>query len=168
MAAWVTKLGAFREPDAEAIADVVARHEAPFSRPHGNTNALREALYEIMWNDVGIARTASGLARADSSLAGLQEELGRTGVACDTRAFNLSWHDWLNLRSLIAVSRAIVIAAVARQDSRGAHFREDFPDTGDLPSSSYTLVHQAGEKLTLTTQRVLFTRIQPGESLLTQ
>ncbi len=168
MAAWVSKQGAFREPDAEAIADVVARHEAPFSRPHGNTNVLREALYEIMWNDVGIARTASGLARADSSLVGLRDELDRTGVADDTRAFNLSWHDWLNLRSLIAVSRTIVIAAVARQDSRGAHFREDFPDAGDLPSSSYTLVHQAGEKLSLTTERVQFTRIQPGESLLTQ
>ncbi len=168
MAAWVVKHGALREPDAAAIADVVARHEAPFSRPHGNTNVLREALYEIMWNDVGIARTASGLARADSSLVGLQEELDRTGVAGDTRAFNLSWHDWLNLRSLIAVSRSIVMAAIAREDSRGAHFREDFPDTGDLPTSSYTLVRQAGETLTLTTERVLFTRIQPGESLLTQ
>ncbi len=168
MAAWVTKQGAFREPDVEAINDVVARHEAPFSRPHGNTNGLREALYEIMWNDVGIARTAAGLARADSSLAGLQEELNRTGVADDTRAFNLSWHDWLNLRSLISVSRSIVIAAIAREDSRGAHFREDFPDTGDLPSSTYTIVRQSGEKLALTTERVLFTRIQPGESLLTQ
>ena len=113
MAAWVLKSGAWREPDAEAIAEAVASHNAPFSRPHGNTNALREALYAVMWDDVGIARTATGLARADSVLAGLQDELHRTGVADDTQAFNLSWHDWLNLRSLIAVSRSIVIAAVA-------------------------------------------------------
>ena len=121
-----------------------------------------------MWNDVGIARTAAGLARADAVLAGLQEELLRTGVADDTHAFNLSWHDWLNLRSLIAVSRSIVIAAIAREDSRGAHFREDFPDTGDLPSSRYTLVRQVSDRLTLNTERVVFTRVQPGESLLTQ
>jgi len=168
MAAWVLKSGAWREPDAEVMAEVVARHNAPFARPHGNTNALREALFEVMWDDVGIARTATGLARADSVLAGLQDELLRTGVADDTHAFNLSWHDWLNLRSLIAVSRSIVIAAIAREDSRGAHFREDFPDTGDLSSSSYTVVRQVSDRLTLDTQRVVFTRVQPGESLLTQ
>lgn len=168
MAAWVLKSGAWREPDAEAIAEAVASHNAPFSRPHGNTNALREALYAVMWDDVGIARTATGLARADSVLAGLQDELHRTGVADDTQAFNLSWHDWLNLRSLIAVSRSIVIAAVAREDSRGAHFREDFPDAGDLPSSRYTVVRQISDRLTLHTQPVVFTRVKPGDSLLTQ
>ena len=168
MAAWVLKSGAWREPDAEAIAEAVASHSAPFSRPHGNTNALREALYAVMWDDVGIARTATGLARADSVLAGLQDELHRTGVADDTQAFNLSWHDWLNLRSLIAVSRSIVIAAVAREDSRGAHFREDFPDAGDLPSSRYTVVRQISDRLTLHTQPVVFTRVKPGDSLLTQ
>ena len=168
MAAWVLKSGAWREPDAEAIAEVVASHDAPFARPHGNTNSLREALYDVMWDDVGIARTATGLARADSVLAGLQDELLRTGVADDTHAFNLSWHDWLNLRSLIAVSRSIVIAAIAREDSRGAHFREDFPDAGDLSSSSYTVVRQVSDRLTLNTERVVFTRVQPGESLLTQ
>ena len=168
MAAWVLKSGAWREPDAEAIAEVVANHNAPFARPHGNTNVLREALYDVMWDDVGIARSAAGLARADSVLAGLQDELLRTGVADDSHAFNLSWHDWLNLRNLIAVSRSIVIAAIAREDSRGAHFREDFPDTGDLPSSSYTVVRQVSNRLTLSTGRVVFTRVQPGKSLLTQ
>ena len=48
------------------------------------------------------------------------------------RAFNLTWHDWLNLTNLVAVSRVIVRAALAREDSRGAHFRADFPEAGDL------------------------------------
>ena len=58
----------------------------------------------------------------------LETELGVAGT--DLR-YNLTWHDWMNLESLITVSRAIRAAAHARTDSRGAHFREDFPDRLD-------------------------------------
>ena len=55
-------------------------------------------------------------------------------------AFNLTWHDWLNLKNLLLVSKSIRAAAVAREDSRGAHFRSDFPDVRDLDRSRYTCV----------------------------
>ena len=55
-------------------------------------------------------------------------------------AFNLTWHDWLNLKSLLLVSKSIRFAAAAREDSRGAHFRADFPDVRDLENSRYTCV----------------------------
>ena len=56
------------------------------------------------------------------------------------RAFNLTWHDWLNLKSLVAVSRAIALAAAARRDSRGAHFRADFPGVRALEQSAFTSI----------------------------
>ncbi len=80
--------------------------------------------------------------------------------------FNLSWHDWLNLRSLIGVSRVIALAARAREDSRGAHFREDFPATGELATSSYTVVREGGGQLTLAREPVAYTRVRPGETVL--
>ena len=82
------------------------------------------------------------------------------------RAFNLSWHDWLNLGSLVEVSRAIVAAAAARRESRGAHFRADYPDTGDLAASAYTRVRRQQGRLSVETVPVRFTRVRPGESLL--
>ena len=62
------------------------------------------------------------------------------GVADGDRRYNLTWHDWLNLESLVDISRVITVSALARENSRGAHFREDFPEPGDLHASRYTRV----------------------------
>jgi fumarate reductase flavoprotein subunit len=87
-------------------------------------------------------------------------------VADGDRAFNLTWHDWLNLRSLVEVSKVIALAALRRENSRGAHFREDFPDEGDLAGSTYTVVRQSGGALDITEEPVRFTIVRPGETLL--
>ena len=82
------------------------------------------------------------------------------------RDYNLSWHDWLNLKSLIAVSRVIATAALARENSRGAHFREDFPEAGDFATSSFTVARQRGDAIEIAHERVQFTRVKPGDSLI--
>ena len=166
MAAWVRASGVWREPDEGALQRSVAAHEAPFALPAGNLEVIREALFDCMWHDVGILRTAAGLQRALQRLDELAAQLARTGVADGDRAFNLSWHDWINLRSLIAVSRVIATSALAREDSRGAHFREDHPQTGDLPGSTYIVVTQTGDELALRREPVRFTRVAPGQTIL--
>jgi fumarate reductase flavoprotein subunit len=119
-----------------------------------------------MWDEVGVIRDAAGLDRALAKLAELEAELIETGIADSGRVFNLTWHDWLNLRSLIEVSRVIALAANRRENSRGAHFRSDFPEPGDLLTSRFTLARQQSGKITITDEPVLFTRVRPGESLL--
>lgn len=166
MAAWVNRHGVLREPDEAAIRASIVMHRTPFGLPAGDIQAIREAVYDCMWNDVGILRTAQGLQRALHTLAQLDAALSEIGVGDDDPAFNLSWHDWLDLKSLIAISKVIATAALAREDSRGAHFREDFPETGDLPGSTYTVVRQNGDALELSRDPVHFTRVQPGETVL--
>ena len=159
----------WRDPDEDAIRSSIAQHEIPFGCPAGGPDgigAIREALYETMWNDVGILRTAEGLKRGMARLEEFDRELSRCGVPDGDRAFNLSWHDWLNLRNLVAVSLTIATAALAREDSRGAHFREDFPDTDDLARSTFTVVGQQDGGLTLRREPVVFSRVKPGETLL--
>ena len=89
-------------------------------------------------------------------------------MADGDRAFNLTWHDWLNLKNLIATSQVIVEAALTREDSRGAHFREDFPATGALESSDYTVARLREGRLDISREPVRFTRVKPGTSLLAQ
>jgi fumarate reductase flavoprotein subunit len=118
-----------------------------------------------MWDDVGIMRTAGGLARARTRLQQLESELHASGVPAADLRYNLTWHDWLNLENLITVSRAICEAADARTDSRGAHFREDFPATGELATSAFSRVRLEDGRFELSWKPVQFTRVQPGQSL---
>jgi fumarate reductase flavoprotein subunit len=159
MAPWVQQHGRLASP---AEFDIAA-YERPFGLPRGDLEAIREKLYETMWERVGIIRDSAGLNRALSELDSLERELDGTGIGATARAFNLSWHDWLNLRSLITVSRAIAQAALARDDSRGAHYRDDFPETSALETSAFTSIGADGR---VTMKPVAFTRVRPGQSLL--
>ena len=112
-----------RMPSTAAIA--AARH--PLTRKPGDLNRLRDTLLDLMWEDVGIIRSADSLARGLKRLDDIGAELHTTGLADTDLAFNLTWHDWLNLENLIAMSKVIASAALRRENSRGAHFRTDFP-----------------------------------------
>jgi fumarate reductase flavoprotein subunit len=119
-----------------------------------------------MWDDVGIIRDAASLNRSAGLLDELDARLDQTGVDASTLAFNLTWHDWMNLKNLLLVSQSIRFAAMAREDSRGAHYREDFPEVRDLENSSFTCVTLSDGKFSAATKPVQFTRVKPGESLL--
>jgi fumarate reductase flavoprotein subunit len=166
MARWTETNPGWRAPDEDALARSIAAHEAPFSQAAGDLGAIRDELYECMWSDVGILRTEQGLRRAIGRLDALAAQLAATGVQDGERAFNLSWHDWINLRNLISVSQVIAAAALAREDSRGAHFREDFPLPGELENSSYTVARVEHGRLTLLREPVHFDRVRPGQTIL--
>ena len=166
VAAWLRSAGAAPAPDEAAIAAAIARCEGPLARRGGDLNALRESLQTLMWDDVGIVRSRTSLGRALDALDAIEDELAATGVPGDTRAFNLAWHEWLNLDSLVAVSRVVARAALARDDSRGAHFREDFPQTGDPARSAYTRTVLSDDgAVRIEFVPVEFTRVRPGETL---
>ena len=166
MAAWVPAYGELRQPDENALAAAVAECRRPLGRAPGDIGALREELYELMWDDVGVFRDAAGLRRAEAALVALDERLERTGIAGDSLAFNVTWHDWLNLKSLILVSRAITAASLMREESRGAHFRSDFPETAPDDALTFTTVSADDGTIVCRREAVHFTRIKPGESLL--
>ena len=72
-----------------------------------------------------------------------------------------------NLSNLVAVSRVIVRAAQARENSRGAHFRADFPAPGDLDASTFTRIRSGADgELSVEAVPVVFSRVRPGASLI--
>jgi fumarate reductase flavoprotein subunit len=166
MPRWIAANPGHRAPDEERLQAEAARALHPFARKGGNLNQLRERLLDTMWDDVGVVRDRAGLDRGLATLDAIETELLETGLADDGRAFNLTWHDWLNLRSLVEVSRVIALAAGKRENSRGAHFRSDFLDPGDLATSRFTVARQTGGRLDITDAPVEFTLVKPGETLL--
>ena len=155
-----------RAADEDQMRAEMARAETPFRAQSRSINGLRDTLLDTMWEDAGIIRDAPGLTRVAAKLDQFKTELLASGVPDDNRAFNLTWHDWLNLRSLIETSQVITQAALKRENSRGAHFRTDFPEPGDLATSRYTVARQAGETLTISDAPVIFSLVKPGETLL--
>jgi fumarate reductase flavoprotein subunit len=166
MPGWIKAHGQYSEPDRAQIDAAVARCRAPLTRPAKDLNVIREKLFDLMWDDVGIVRDAASLARADGALNELDAALDAAGVEGGTLAYNLTWHDWMNLKSLVLVSQSIRFAAMAREDSRGAHFRTDFPEVRDLPNSRFTCVTWADGCFAADTRPVVFNRVKPGETLI--
>ena len=166
MPRWIAANPLRRTPDEDALDVEMTRALHPFTRRQGSLNELRERLLDTMWDDVGVMRDAAGLKRAIASLGAIEAELLDTGLADNDRAFNLSWHDWLNLRSLTETSRVIALAALKRENSRGAHFRIDFPEPGELATSTFTVARARPDGIEITEQPVEFTHVKPGESLI--
>ena len=155
-----------RDPDEERLAAEIERASRPFAKTPGKTQPLRRRLQDVMWEDVGVMRTADGMTRGLAQLDEIRTELEETGVDPSNLAFNLTWHDWLNLSSLIEVSEVIARAALARDNSRGAHYREDCPGQGDLETSYYTVARQEADDLVVERAPVAFTIVRPGETVL--
>ena len=157
---------ALRDPDKSVLEAEIARACRPFAAAPGPVHPLRQALQDAMWEDAGVTRTGAGLARVIDRIATIRAEMLGTGVDGTNRAFNLTWHDWLSLASLCDISAVIARAARARENSRGAHYREDFPDEGDLDSSYFTVAKRAGDGIKVTRERVRFTIVKPGQTIL--
>jgi fumarate reductase flavoprotein subunit len=166
MPRWIAAHPGHQAPDETVLDMELDRALQPFALKGGDLNLLRERLLDTMWDEVGVVRDRAGLERGLAALDAIEAELMVTGVAEDGRAFNLTWHDWLNLRSLTEVSRVIALAALKRENSRGAHFRSDFPEPGELATSSFTVARQTAAGLEISEQPVEFTHVKPGETLL--
>jgi len=157
---------AWAEVDTDSVESAIELSLAPFQQTSGDINGIRDRLLDLMWDEVGVLRDADGIKRAQSELASLKSELMATGLGDDNRIFNLSWHDWLNLRSLIEVSEVIAAAALSRENSRGAHYREDFPEVGSLDDSYFTIASRDRDAVHVEREQVKFTIVKPGESLI--
>ncbi len=157
---------AWMEPDDEAIAAAVQSSLRPFQHAPGDMETVRERLYGIMWEQVGIVRDRENLDAAAEALQSIANALAQTGVTGDSRAYHLGWHDWLNLENLILVSRCITAAAIARANSCGAHYRSDHTDPPSPDDLWYARVVLDQDRFCVTQQPVVFSKVRPGESML--
>lgn len=102
----------------------------PFEGGHGsgeNPYTVQAALQEMMQSHVGIVRTEDEMQQAVKDLEVLKARAARA-VVIGHREYNPGWHTAIDLRNLLTVSEAITRSALERKESRGGHFREDYPD----------------------------------------
>ena len=126
--------------EADAVTAEVLGH---FERDgKENPYAIQQDLQATMHTLVGIIRTESELEEALVKIRELKERAAHTVVE-GNRQYNPGWHLAMDLRSLLAVSEAITLAAIERKESRGAHTREDYPQT-DTEWGKYNIAVRLG------------------------
>ncbi|HEX9819143.1 MAG TPA: FAD-binding protein [Methylomirabilota bacterium] len=153
-----------RKPPSPAVAGLeptVAALTAPLGRPAAlNLYDLQRRLRDVMWERAGLVRDAAGLEEALAEIDRIEAGLDAEGVAAADPALNTAWQDWLSVRNQTLAARLIARSALARRESRGAHFRRDFPRPAPGPPISVR-VRRGGDRVVVTTAPVAFTRAAP-------
>lgn len=125
-----------------------------------NPFALREELGKVMWDRVGIVRHGDKLKQAIQEIADLKERAAKI-ASKGGRMFNLGWQQALDMRNLLTASELIARSALAREDSRGAHYREDFPEINNANWLKNIYLARADADIKMWTEPVRLERLKP-------
>ncbi len=147
-AAKFAKENEFGQIDDAAVTEAAREALEPFDRA---ANALGEGAYqvqhdlqEMMQDLVGIVRREEEMRQALDGIAKLWDRAKKVGVM-GNREFNPGWHTALDLKNLLTVSEAVALAGLERKESRGAHFREDFPEKDPEFAKVNTIISRAND-----------------------
>jgi len=118
---------------------------APFDRGSRGENPynVQQDLQDAMQSLVGIVRTESEMREALAKVQDFKQRASRVGAE-GHREYHSGWHTAIDLRNLLAVSEAITLSAIERKESRGGHFREDYPEKMTEFGAVTVMVKQAG------------------------
>jgi succinate dehydrogenase / fumarate reductase flavoprotein subunit len=137
---------------------------------------IRSALQETMDRNAQVYRTEASLKQAENDIAALKERYRRVVVQDRGRRFNTDLLEAVELGFLLDLAEVLVISARARNESRGGHFREDYPHRDDVNFMRHTMAYRvvgeatgptagvtASEAIRLDYKPVVVTRYQPME-----
>ena len=153
-------------PIASLAADEERRIEETYlrGRPGGERIAtLRDTLQRAMEDGVGVYRTAEGLQRARDTVAELRERYKHVHLDDRSRVFNTELFSALELGFVLDVAEAICHSALAREESRGAHARRDFPRRNDERFLAHSMAYKTDGAPRIEYLPVRITRWQPEE-----
>lgn len=153
------------EPDREMLSQEIDRINSVLKRSgRWRPIHLRKRLQELMWEKVGIVRNGSNLELALQQILSIRaEELPKVCPGIKGRIFNMEWMEALELENLLEAAELVTRAALFRQESRGSHYREDFPNS--RPQWLNNIVIQKNQGPQLTTAPVAATRISLEEGI---
>ena len=152
--------------DASHVRELAAKWTAPLGRaahsgPGENVFQLRKALEDLMWEKAGVVRSGADLDAAVEELQRLKSRSEHV-VISGPAASNPSWNEWLNLVNLLVNAEMVACSAALRTESRGAHYRLDYPASDPAWLKNIHLIPAGGE-MKFHVEPVQFSRIAPHE-----
>jgi len=123
---------------------------------------LRETLQEVMMDECSVFRERKGLAQALDEIRELKRRYGNVGLTHTERRLNYELEEAFELGNMMKTAEVMALSALKREESRGAHYRSDFPERNDETWLKHTLVFQTAQGLQLRYKPVTVTRFQPS------
>lgn len=153
---------AARMPDMREAGAILRRAYEPLRREAGELPFdLTRDVKDLMWTSCGVVRTREGLLHARERLAELAERADAVAVPGPRQA-NYAWQEALDLRSQVLVARLVTESALLREESRGAHYRADFPHEDNANWLRYIVLSNSGDDVITADYRpVQFTKACP-------
>jgi succinate dehydrogenase flavoprotein subunit len=144
--------------------DLVRMLEELAGRPEGErAAAVRADLQTSMDEKAGVYRTETLLKEMEDELGTLRERFGRVWVQDSSKRYNTDLLETVELGFLLDLAEALVVSARAREESRGGHYREDFPARDDKKWLKHTLAWKTDGGIKLDYKPVTMTRYEPME-----
>jgi succinate dehydrogenase / fumarate reductase, flavoprotein subunit len=125
--------------------------------------AIRAEMQELMFDEAFVVRNGAGLNRAAAGIRSLKERYARAGIQDHGHTFNTDLMEAIELGYMLDVAELVVAGALAREESRGGHYREDFPERDDVNWLKHTLAYLEPEGVRMTSKPVTITRFPPKE-----
>ena len=148
-AAQFAKTRGAAQVNSDQVDEIARRAIEPFERHSGpNPYEIQHQLQEVMQDMVGIVRREEEMQGALERIDALKDCAGKVAVP-GNREYNPGWHTALDLQNLLTVSEAIALAAIDRKESRGAHFREDYPEKS-AAAAKFNLTIRRGQDGSMT------------------
>ncbi|GJL80028.1 MAG: succinate dehydrogenase flavoprotein subunit [Nitrospinaceae bacterium] len=126
-------------------------------------DAVRNEMKEVMMEKCGVFRDEEKLKSCIETIKNLQSRFKKGKVTDKGKLFNTEIYEILELGNMLAMAEVIAVAALARKESRGGHFRTDFNKRDDENFMKHTLVHGSMDELELKYKPVIITKHQPTE-----
>ncbi|MBT7714664.1 MAG: FAD-binding protein [Deltaproteobacteria bacterium] len=130
------------QPRPGLVKELIARYRRPFEVSNGSSHfPLRDQLRELNWNKVGVARMEPDLSSAREDILAIAGEMARVKISGDP-TYNMSWNIYIDLLNMVDVSLIVTGSAQLREETRGAHFRQDYPEQDDEAGLSNIFIKQ--------------------------
>jgi len=130
---------------------------------HGDSRVpvIREAMQRVMADKCNVFRDLDGLTKALAAIRELKQKFANLSLANKSKRFNYELQEALELGNMLKTAEGIVFSALKREESRGSHFRNDYPERNDDDWLKHTLVYALNEGLKVSYKPVLITKFPP-------
>jgi fumarate reductase flavoprotein subunit len=148
--------------DEKQVAEIIKQAEAPLKREGLDLYPLRDKLRLSNWEKLGIIREGKELQEGLQTIQELKEKMNQVGITGGP-AYNISWNDWLNMGNLLEASEMVGWSALERKESRGAHYRSDFPQKNNWEYLKNFYIRREKGEIKIYNRPVILNRLKPED-----